>query len=257
MARLKAGEVCRNAACLIWQEELEAHGKTYGDLLAFCEGLNIPVAVSPWHNKDRYTADDVRKWVDRHIDPDFYDFISEDIEEVRSKAPRVGDFKKTHAHVIIKNAGPRNRDYFTKLFAPFLHLSPTKWEKVEHLEAMTQYLCHKNTPSKHRYSELDIHGFGGYDLSCLLKDDKLDKLNTLMVVCKEIENGRFRYYHQLDFWAKSTGDMDIINCVSGRSSYFGAIFRSLREERLDKAQSAKEEREKAQAGEVAVSKQES
>lgn len=245
MARLKAGEVARNVACLVWEEDLMRDGKTYGDLLAFCEGLNIPCAVSPWHNQDRYTADDVRKWIDRHIDPDFYDFISEELETVRDRAPKVGDAKKSHAHILLKNAGPRNRDYFTKLFAPFVRIPPSKWEKVEHLESYIAYLCHKNTPNKHRYSELDVHGFGGIDLSSLLKSDKLDKLNTLLLVNMEIDNRGFRYFHQLDNWARSTKDMDIINVVSGRTSYFQAKFRSMREQRLDEAAAEEAKRKKS------------
>lgn len=235
MARLKQGETARNVSCLIWEEDLKRAGKSYGDLLAFLESLNIPCCCSPWHNQDRYTPQDVTNWVDRHIDPDFYDFISTDIETVRAKAPKVGDFKKSHAHVIIKNKGPRNRDYFTKLFRPFIDLHVSKWEKVEHLEAMTAYMCHKNTPTKHRYSELDVHGFGGFDLSPLLKTDKVEKLSTIRLINMEIANRHFRYYHELDDWANETGDMDIIDAVMGRVSYFRAKFASMREKRLDDA----------------------
>lgn len=71
MARLKQGEVARNVAFLIWEKELTEQGKTYGDLLQFAESLNVPIAVSPWHNQDRYTAQDVSNWVDRHIGPEF------------------------------------------------------------------------------------------------------------------------------------------------------------------------------------------
>lgn len=239
MARLKRGEVARNVAFLVWEEDLQRDGKTYGDFLAYCDSLNIPIAVSPWHNQDRYTAQDVRNWVDRHIDPDFYDFLSEDIEEVRAQAPKVGDFKKSHCHVLIKGSGPRNRDYYVGLFSPFVMLPPSKVEKVEHLDAYICYLCHKNSADKHRYSELDVHGFGGIDLSALLKTDKADKLSVFLVVKSEVRSRNWRYFHQLDAWADSTGDMDIVNCVKGNVSYFAAYFRSLREERYDKANADK------------------
>lgn len=243
MARLKRGEVARNVACLVWEEDLERDGKSYGDLLAFCEGLNIPCAVSPWHDHDRYTPNDVSNWVDRHIDPDFYDFISNDITEVRALAPAVGDFKKSHAHILIKNSGPRNRDYFTKLFAPFVTIAPSKWEKVEHLDAYICYLCHKNTPSKYRYSEMDVHGFGGIDLSPLIKIDKMEKFDTMQVIKARIARGDLRYYFELDEWATSTKDADIMHCVEGRVSYFQALFRSRRQKRFDDAQAAKEKAE--------------
>ena len=46
--------------------------------------------------KTRYTAQDVSNWVDRHIDPDFYDFISTDMKRSGPKAPKVGDYKRSH-----------------------------------------------------------------------------------------------------------------------------------------------------------------
>lgn len=240
MARLKRGEVARNVAFLVWEEDLQKCGKTYGDLLSYCEHLNIPIAVSPWHNQDRYTARDVENWVDRHIDPDFYDFISEDLEEVRKVAPRVGDYKKSHAHVLVKGSGPRNRDYYVGLFDKLVTLPPSKVEKVEHLEAYIQYLCHKNNSEKHRYSELDVHGFGGIDLSPLLKTDKDAKVNVFLLVKYEVRNSKWRYFHQLDVWADSTGDMDIVNCVRSNYGYFNSLFRSKREERFDIKQAEQE-----------------
>lgn len=249
MARLKQGEVARNVAFLIWEKELTEQGKTYGDLLQFAESLNVPIAVSPWHNQDRYTAQDVSNWVDRHIDPDFYDFISTDIEEVRAKAPKVGDYKRSHCHCLIKNSGPRNRDYYAKLLAPFIKISPTKIEKVEHLDAYICYLVHKNTPHKHRYSEMDVHGFGGIDLSALLKTDKSDKLNTFMWVKSKVRTSGWKYFHQLDAWADSTRDMDVIACVKGNCSYFTSMFRSLREERQDKAAAEESRNPKANEAE--------
>lgn len=250
MARLRQGETARLVACLIWEEDLKRQGKTYGDLLAYMESLNMPCAVSPWHNKDRYTAEDVRGWVDRHIDPDFYDFISEDLEEVRSKAPKVGDCKKSHAHILIKSKGPRNRHYFTKnIMGPFIDIPDSKWEKVEHLDSYICYLCHKNTPSKYRYSELDVHGFGGIDLSPLLnKKDAMEKTNVFLLVKAQIRSQGWRYFHQLDEWADSTRDMDIISCVSGRVSYFSALFRSRREERQDKAAAVQDKAKSMQEG---------
>lgn len=235
MARLKKGEVARNVAFLVWEDELAREGKTYGDLLKFTESLNVPIAISPWHNQDRYTAQDVKNWVDRHIDPDFYGYISDDLEEVRAKAPKVGDVKKSHCHCLIKNSGPRNRDYYAKLMAPFVELSPTKFEKVEHLDAYICYLVHKNTPSKHRYSELDVVAWGGIDVSALLKTDKSDKLNTFLWVKQQVRESNWRYFHQLDAWADSTRDMDVISCVKGNCSYFNSLFRSRREERQDRA----------------------
>lgn len=239
MARLKQGQTARNVACLIWEEDLIRDGRTYGDLLAFCEGLNVPCAVSPWHNQDRYTADDVRKWVDRHIDPDFYDFISEDIEEVRKRAPRVGDVKKSHAHILLKNSGPRNRDFYTKMFRDFVRIPPSKWEVVDNLDAYICYLCHKHTPSKHRYSEMDVHGFGGIDLSPLLSIDKMEKVNVGLIIDQKIEDDSIRYYHKLVAWAKSTKDYDIISYVKGNTSYYSALFRSMRDWRIDEASKAK------------------
>lgn len=228
MARLKAGEKARNVACLVWLEDLERIDpeRPYGALLSFLDGLHVMCAVSPVHDKDVYTSEDVRKWVDKRIDPDYYQFISEDLEKVRELAPRVGDRKKPHVHVLLKFDGPKSRESLSELMAPFVSISPTKWEKVEKFGSYLRYLAHLDTPEKHQYSALDVKGFGGLDMSELVKQSSMSNIVLLCKINEVIKQEGFKYFHELDAWAYSTGDMDTIRMVTGRASYYSARFRS-------------------------------
>lgn len=237
---LKSNQLARNVMTVYFMEELEKAGKTYWDFLEYCDGLQIPMVVSPVHDKDEYTAEDVRGWVDRHIDPDHYSFISSDIEKVREVAPKVGDKKKAHVHFALKLDGRRNAEYFSSLFDDFIPIPKTRWQVVISWDSAIRYYAHMDTPEKYRYSELDIQGFGGVDLSMLVKVDKQSRIRTLMFVKKEIYKNNFKYFHELDNWCYKTGDAEVINCVTGRSSYFVGLFNSIRQKDADKKLAKKE-----------------
>lgn len=240
MPMLKSTQSARNVAVIIFMEELEKAGFTYHDFLAFCDGLHCEIAISPVHDKDEYTAEDVRKWIDRHIDPDHYSYISSDIEAVREVAPKVGDCKKSHVHVMIKYSGQNRGQYYSDLFAPILKIPATRWQKVLNVDSYLRYFAHMDSPEKYRYSELEIWGFGGIDMSALIKTDKARRSEVLFLIKQEIYKHDWRYFFQLDKWATSTNDGEIINYVAARSSYFSALFGSMRHYHIDKAKKAEE-----------------
>ena len=144
---LKKGQLARNVAIIIFMEELENAGYTYHEFLAYCDSLHCECAVSPVHDKDEYTAGDVRRWVDRHIDPDHYSFISADIAKVREIAPKVGDKKKAHIHVLIKYPGRNQGKFYSDLFGNILDLPPTRWQKVLNVDSYLRYFAHMDTPA--------------------------------------------------------------------------------------------------------------
>ena len=89
-------ERCRNILGLVYAEDAmkatgryddEPHGKDwYADLLSYMASLHVPCAVSPIH-KDPYDSDDVRQWIERHLDPDTMKVA----DEYKDKIPKVGD----------------------------------------------------------------------------------------------------------------------------------------------------------------------
>lgn len=246
----------RNVTVIIWLEELEKVGSNYWGFVGFLQGLNIQAVVSPLHDSDAYTAEDVRKWVKRKESEvgieKMYDAETGELLPIWSDVmPKVGDAKKAHVHVLLKFAGVRTAEYLSGLFADFgLEIGVWRWQKVEHLEAMIRYFAHMDQPDKHEYAPMDIIGFGGIDLSCVTHQDANSRIRTLMRVQKHIEDHKIRSYHVLSSWAFATRDSDVISCVCGRSSHFIGYFRSVRDDEL-----AKKAREEAEAKKSQISNQ--
>ena len=232
----------RNHACITWLEELERLGLTYYDFLGFVEGLNMPAAVSPLHDRDKYTPEDVRKWLKRH-EEDVYDPDTGEIApEWVDKVPKVGDPKKPHIHVMLRHSGNRSAAYSSKLFAQIgLEMNVYRWEKVEHVESMLRYFAHLDQPDKAEYSAFDVVGFGGIDLSCLVKSDNNSKLKVLCELQTYVDDNKVQSYHVLCRHAFATRDLDYINCVTGRASYWTGYFGSMRQDRMDRAAKEKEQ----------------
>lgn len=254
MPRLKDKEPTRLAACIIWLEDLlklenvSNNTEAFVRLYSYLDNLHVQCALSPLHDKDTYTAEDVRNWVDKRIDPDYYQFISEDIQEVRKLAPKVGDSKKAHYHLEFKFPGPKTREHLTALMDPLLHIPVSKWEKVLDWDGYTRYLAHLDNVDKHHYSAFDITAFAGVDLSMLLRSKQTTNIRRLCEINQYIRDNKIEYYYQLDDWAYDTGDMDTIALVTGRASYYASKFRSKREHKaaIAAAKKAQEQRDSQQ-----------
>lgn len=208
--------------------------KTYGAFLEFLEELHVPAACSPVHDKDEYTPGDVQKWIKRHTDSDG----NIDMEAIEKGMPKVGQCKKPHVHFMICANGPQTPQWFYDRISEFFDISYI--EKVNSVSAMLRYFAHLDSPMKHQYSALEVHGFGGFDLSPLLKQKAVTSIETLLDVMDFIAREKITRYNQLVKWSMTTGDMDTIACVTGRASYFSAYFRAEFEEK-----EAKRKREEA------------
>ena len=49
---LEPTESVRQMGNMVWMEDLEKRGSSYGDLLAFLEELHMPLVCSPSHDRD-------------------------------------------------------------------------------------------------------------------------------------------------------------------------------------------------------------
>lgn len=223
----------RNVMCMFYPTE----EKTYGELLEFLDCLVIPAACSPIHDKDTYTAEDVNKWVRHHMDEK-----GNIAKEVLEKGiPEVGQAKKKHVHVMFCGNGPMTADYWSKLVEPFMQIH--YWEKVNSVPSMLRYFAHLDSPQKAQYSALDIHGFGGLDLSPLMKVSKVSNVETILDILDYVITNGVRHYNRLVKWSISTGDIETIACVTGRASFWANYFKADADERAEKAKKEKDLRE--------------
>lgn len=227
-------EKARNVMFLVYPEDW---GKTYGELLEYLDGLAIPCACSPLHDRDKYTQEDVNKWMFRHTDENgqLDDYAKE------YGVPLLEQQKKPHVHCIICAPGPQQAGWFYDIMRRFHEI--TYFERVNSVSGQLRYFAHMDSPLKTRYSELDIHGFGGIDLSALLKTDEVSKLETVLDVLDYVETHNITHYSQLVRWSVSTGDMETLSCVIGRASMFASYFKSGTDERKELAAREKAARE--------------
>lgn len=226
----------RNVTCLIYLEDC---GHTYGELLEYLDDLHIPCACSPLHDADTYTKRDVEKWVARHTDKDG----NLDEDAIKQGIPKVDQAKKKHVHVLICAPGPMSPHWFQALFANFCEVG--YWQKVNSTSSLIRYFAHLDQQDKHQYSALDIHGFGGIDLSPLLKQNKFTQIETMLDILDYIIKNKVRHYNKLVKWAVSTGDIETIACVTGRASFFASYFQSASHERKERAERDKRLKENA------------
>ena len=226
--RLSAtGAAVRNAICLIYMEDLHAAGRTYGDLLGYLDSLHIKAVCSPVHDKDKFTSIDVQDWCERHIDPETGDLDYQYVD----RAPYVGKPKKPHVHIGICLKGKKTAKQFTEMMGGLMVIRPSMWEKMEDYEGFTRYLAHLDSPQKQPYSALDIVGFGGADLSCLLKEDKAEHISDMQRVHNLIAENKITWFHQLADAAFESGDLRLKSAVIGGASFWASYMSSKGAER--------------------------
>lgn len=238
---LQHGEKARTVTAIVWIEQLERRwGERwqryfYGGLA----DLMCMVCCSPIHDHDTYTDEDVRNWCRRHEDPDTGDVAT----EYTNQMPKVGDPKKSHIHVILIVKGPQTREDFSQMMLDIVWVDPRKWQRVVHLDTLTRYMAHMDSPEKYKYSVFDVMSFGGFNLKPLTiaKSDEYDKATALAACMDYIEENNVLYFHHLVRWAKALGDYDIWSCVTGRFGYFVAYFRSISDEKAAREAKKKQE----------------
>lgn len=242
---LKPGEGARLLGYIFWMEDLERAGKTYGDLLGYLDDLHIPCVCSPIHNRDKYTAEDVQGWNKRHIDPDTGELAT----EYTNQTPQVDASKKDHVHTYYKFKGQRKPVWLAELFNDFVPglVSPKRFVLVPDWGAIVRYCAHMDQPNKAQYDSMAIHGFANVDMSALNDTTNVDKLAVTVEIEQAIRENKITSYYQLNRWANSTGDREIMSMVKGRTSHWVPIFRDIKAEKYAKEQREKEEREKAKA----------
>lgn len=208
--------VARNVTCILY---IDDWGISYGKLLDFMAELGMECAVSPVHDRDTWSESDVNRWINAHLEDGK---LTDDA--VASGVPAVDQVKKSHVHVFLKSPAAHNSIWYYNLLLP-LH-EVTYFRVINSPSAMIRYFAHMDNPEKVQYSSLDVVGFGGFDLSPLLKCDAADKIRTFVNVMDEIDARHIHHYFQLVKYAISTGDLDFIGCVSGRASTFANYFKS-------------------------------
>lgn len=206
-----------NVTCLMY---LKDWGLEYGDLLDFMANLKMPCACSPIHDQDTYTKWEVEEWIRDHtVDGKLTK------EAMDEGVPETDRHKKEHVHCMFcVSDGPRDLKWWQDQLLPFHKIN--YFQAVKDKGSLLRYFAHMDNPEKVQYNMDYIHAFGGLDTSALHKTSDTRKIETLIECMEWIFENNVHQYHKLVRYAFSTGDYDLINCVSGRASYFAHYFKS-------------------------------
>lgn len=213
----------RNVIFLVYVEDLEKAGKSYYDLLQFLDSKHMKAVVSPIHDRDHFTGQDVLDWCTNHIDPETGDLSERYID----KAPYVGKSKKPHVHVGLVSKSQYDADGWSDFMSEFMYVRPSMFEKMWDYEGFTRYCAHLDSPDKAKYNAFDIVGIAGVDLSCLVKQDDGEKIVNLVELGNLAKQFKITTYHGLSDFVMESGDPDMIACFRSNSAHFAQYFRSV------------------------------
>ena len=238
----KPNQSYRLLGYIVWCEDLERIGKTYGDLLGFLSDLHIACVVSPIHDRDRYTKEDVEGWKYRHTDSETHVMKPED----EARIPEEGSAKKAHIHVYWSLSGSRKPTWlceYLNLFYPDF-FNPRRFAAVPDWGKIVRYCAHMDSPNKAQYSPFDVIGFSNADLHELNDVKNEDSVGTLLEIENAIADNHIENYYRLNVWVNSTENTSWIRMVKGRTSHFVQLFNARRQEKIDAANKRKAEQER-------------
>lgn len=218
----------RNVIFIVYLEDLEKSGRNYYDLLEYLDSKHCKAVVSPIHDRDHFTGQDVMDWCTNHIDPETGDLSDKYLDY----APYVGKPKKKHVHVGILSKSQRNAKEWADFMAGLLEIRPSMFEKMEDFGGFTRYCAHLDSPDKAKYNAFDIVGIAGADLSCLARPDEGEKVRNLVELTDLATELHITTYHGLSDMVMHSGDLDMISCFRSNSAHFAQYFRSKSWERM-------------------------
>ena len=126
----KSDERTRNWTFLIYEDSVNK------DYLEELGDLHIQCCISPWHDKDVWSAKDEKE------NPDH----------------KQGTPKKKHAHVIVSFEGNKSFKQISELSSSIGGTIP---KPIQSLSGMCRYLAHLDDPHKAQYNPKDIIVMGG------------------------------------------------------------------------------------------------
>lgn len=205
-------------------------------VLDFLTTNHFAAVISPLHDSDTWTAEEVERWRDSQwrlhnisipegateyarptgeLKKDKYG-AAVPVTEM-AKVPQVGDLKKPHRHVYIEF------DYSKPLETAIRDLSPLNINYLEVINSRRgylRYLCHLDTPEKKRYDITQVISLGGVDISCLWVQDDAEKYEQDGNIYALIKKNHIHNLNQLIHLLVKLGKRQMYNEVKAHSGYW-------------------------------------
>lgn len=227
----ETGAKVRNVIFLIYIEDLEMIGKGYGDIISYLDSKHCKAVVSPPHDKDTWTREDVRGWCERHIDPETGDVGDAYLD----RAPYVGKQKKPHVHVGICSKSQYDAFGWAKFMSGLIDIRPSMFEKMEDWQGFVRYTAHLDSPDKFPYCAMDVVPIAGADISCLLRTDEHTRVTNFSNLVKFVRERKINTFHALVDIVSESGDFELLDTVNHYGGMMASYFASRRWARVDAA----------------------
>ena len=189
----------RTWAFLVYEESVP------NDWEGVLEGLHIPAAISPLHDRDVWTLED----------------------QARNPEHVAGTVKKPHWHVVLYYGGKKSAKQVLADLAP---LDVKHVEAVRDTRAYNRYLCHLDSDDKARYPTDQILRLNGApcDISRPLTQEERDAALRDMTVF--IRENSVTEYAEFVFWCISHEDEhpDWFTLARSQTVYFRGLISSVR-----------------------------
>lgn len=232
----ETGAKVRNVIFLVYLEDLEKVGKGYGDLVAYLDSKHCKAVVSPLHDQDKWTREDVWNWCERHIDPETGDVG----EAYLDRAPYVGKLKKEHIHVGVCSKSQRDAEGWRDFMGGLLDIRVSMFEKMEDWAGFVRYTAHLDSPDKYPYSAMDVIPIAGADLSCLLRTDEHTRVTNFSNLVKFVRHRNITSFHALVDLVSESGDFELLDTLNHYGGMMASYFGSQRWARIDAMKAKKD-----------------
>lgn len=210
-------------AFVVFVDPDEDADEVFGNLVDFLTSNHFSAAISPLHDKDVWTPEEVQSWIESQIslysggyqgetymrsidwNAPFYTRPPRrswqkqehrwiEIPEEKVTIPHPDDLKKPHFHVYVR------LDYSMtaiQMIEKFAKLKVTYFEPVNSERGYIRYLAHLDNPEKFRYNILDVCTLGGVDISPIFQQTEQDKINMYADLFHLIEKYKPKNVFQL------------------------------------------------------------
>lgn len=186
--------------------------------IPFLKRTGYEVSISPLHDADVYDAADVAAWVSRHG------------SKSGSDAPKVGDPKKPHWHVLFHkpkgNGG--SRTLMESLKPMVLTAGPkagspavTYLGHVPDLYMANRYHAHMDDPDKAQYDPDEIIYLNGFDPHLIDSIDSASRTRSAVSRVLDLINDHdITNFYVLTNGVMGTGEDDMFDSLLSRTSFF-------------------------------------
>lgn len=153
---------------IVYNEDIARH-----ELVDCCVKSTLPCYISPLHDSDRFTRDDLVEWI-KDNNKQLLKSLGlkngaclerllsfQDVEGFQMPSWSVGDLKKPHWHVLVqmpRRYSPTNALYLLNQYMPFLDIRVCYGADYSY---SCKYWSHLNAPSKAQYNPKDAIALNG------------------------------------------------------------------------------------------------